>query len=134
MNKRLTLAAAVTAAGLLAVPSFASAATSCTYDTAKRQVNIQLANPSFGGPTTISRSVAGGFVGVADNNELVPRPCFMPGFADAAHAADAPTSNKIRVTGSPNFEHVVVSEGNGTFAPGSGLNAQTGKRTSCSRC
>ena len=29
MNKRIALAAAVTATGLLAVPSFASAATSC---------------------------------------------------------------------------------------------------------
>ena len=128
MNTRFTLGAALVAAGVFAVPSFASAATSCTYDMAKRQVDIQLANPSFGGPTTISRSVGGGFVGVADTNELVPRPCFVPGFADAAHAADVSHIDRIRVTGSPNFEHVVVSEGNGTFAPGSGLNAQTGKR------
>ena len=32
MNKRIALAAAVTATGLLAVPSFASAATSCNYE------------------------------------------------------------------------------------------------------
>ena len=128
MNTRFTLGAALVAAGVFAVPSFASASTSCTYDMAKRQVDIQLANPAFGGPTTINRSIGGGFVGVADTNELVPRPCFVPGFADAAHAADVSHIDRIRVTGSPNFEHVVVSEGNGTFAPGSGLNAQTGKR------
>ena len=54
MNMRLTLGAALAAAGLFAVPSFASATTSCTYDTAKRQVDIQLANPSFGGATVFS--------------------------------------------------------------------------------
>ena len=128
MNTRFTLGAALVAAGVFAVPSFASASTSCTYDMAKRQVDIQLANPSFGGPTTISRSIGGGFVGVADTNELLPRPCFVPGFADAAHAADVSHIDRIRVTGSPNFEHVVVSEADGTFAPGSGLNAQAGKR------
>ena len=128
MNTRFTLGAALVAAGVFAVPSFASASTSCTYDMAKRQVDIQLANPAFGGPTTINRSIGGGFVGVADTNELLPRPCFVPGFTDAAHAADVSHIDKIRVTGSPNFEHVVVSEADGTFAPGSGLNAQTGKR------
>jgi hypothetical protein len=127
MNRRLTLGAALAAAGLFAVPSFASAASSCNYDMAKRQVNVQLANPSFGGPTAVTRSIGGGFVEVADNNEL-PRACFAPGFTDPDHAADVFGIDKIRVTGSPNFEHVVVSERNGTFATGSGLNAQAGNR------
>jgi hypothetical protein len=45
MNKRLPLGAAIAAAGLFAVPSFAGAATTCSLDTTNRQVNIQLANP-----------------------------------------------------------------------------------------
>ena len=38
MNTRFTLGAALVAAGVFAVPSFASASTSCTYVMAKRQV------------------------------------------------------------------------------------------------
>ena len=64
---------AITATGLLAVPSFASAATSCNYDLANRQVNVQLANPSFGGTTTITRSLAGGFIEVQDNTVFPAR-------------------------------------------------------------
>jgi hypothetical protein len=40
MHKRLTLAAAAAAAGLLVVPSFASAASTCTYDPAARAVTL----------------------------------------------------------------------------------------------
>jgi len=76
MTQRLILAAAATATGLLAVPSFASAATSCTYDFNNRQVNIQLANPSFGGQTTIIRGESS-FIQIQDNTEA-PRGCFMP--------------------------------------------------------
>ena len=127
MNKRIALAAAVTATGLLAVPSFASAATSCNYDLAKRQVNVQLANPNFGGTTTITRSLGGGFIEVQDNTEL-PRACFMPGFSDVDHAALTVNTNKVRVTGSPNFEIVKISERNGTFAGGAFDNPDAGRK------
>ena len=85
MNTRFTLGAALVAAGVFAVPSFASAATTCNYDATKRQVNIQLANPTFGGQTAILRA-PGDYIKVADNNEL-PRSCFIPGFTDDDHAA-----------------------------------------------
>src|SRR3954451_2247561 len=126
MNHRFTLGAAAAVAAVLAAPSFASAATTCTFDTTKRQVNVQLANPAFGGETAILR-VPGEYIKVADNNEL-PRSCFIPGFGDLDHAAIASGTNKIRVTGSPNFERVLVSERDGTFAPGSLTNPDGGSR------
>jgi hypothetical protein len=126
MNPRFILGAAAAAAAVLAMPSFASAATACSYDTTKRQVDIQLANPTFGGQTAILR-VSGGYIKVADNNEL-PRSCFIPGFSDLDHAAIVDGTNKIRVTGSPNFEHVLVSERDGSFTPGSLTNPDGGRR------
>jgi hypothetical protein len=125
MNKRLTLAAAAAAAGLLAVPSFAGAATTCNFDSSTQQVNVQLGNPNFGGPTTIKRT-PGSFITVADNNEL-PRACFMPGFSDVDHAAIVSGTKRIQVKGSPSFEHLVVSEGNGSFAPGPISSSDTGR-------
>src|SRR4051794_32436814 len=108
MNHRFILGAAAAVAAGLAVPSFASAATSCSYDTTKRQVDIRLANPTFGGQTSILR-VSGDYIKVADNTEP-PRFCFIPGFSDLDHAAIEQGTNKIQVKGSPSFEHVLVSE------------------------
>jgi hemolysin type calcium-binding protein len=125
MNKRIALAAAATATGLLAVPSFASAATSCTYDPGSRQINIQLANPSFGGQTSIIRA-SGGFIQVQDNSET-PRGCFMPGFSDLDHSATVSGTNKVQVKGSPNFEHVRLAERAGNFGPGSIANPDGGR-------
>src|SRR3954451_13776474 len=126
MNHRFTLGAAAAVAAILAAPAFASAATTCSYDTTKRQVNIQLANPAFGGQTSILR-VSGDYIKVADNNEL-PRFCFIPGFSDLDHAAIEQGTNKIQVKGSPNFERVLVSERDGSFAPGSLTNPDGGRR------
>jgi hypothetical protein len=74
VNKRLTLAVAATAAGLLAVPSFADAATTCSFDSSTQQVNIQFGDPRFGDPAGIKRT-PGDFITVADNAEL-RRACF----------------------------------------------------------
>ncbi|WP_053226627.1 hypothetical protein [Solirubrobacter soli] len=126
MHKRIALAAAVTATGILAVPSFASAATTCSYDLNARQINIQLANPSFGGQTTILRA-PGSFIQVQDNNEI-PRGCFMPGFSDADHSATIFGTNKVVVKGSPSFEHVRIAERAGTFAPGASTNTDAGRK------
>jgi hypothetical protein len=126
MNHRVILGAAAAVAAILAVPSFASAATTCNFDTTKRQVNIQLANPAFGGQTAILRT-SGDYIKVADNNEL-PRSCFIPGFTDLDHAAIASGTNKIRVTGSPSFERVLVSERDGQFSPGSLTNPFDGAK------
>src|SRR5690349_17654307 len=125
MNKRIALAAAATATGLLAVPSFASAASSCTYDNINRQVNIQLANPSFGGQTTIIRG-EGSLIQIQDNTET-PRFCIMPGFNDLEHSAIVSGTNKIQVKGSPNFEHVRIAERAGNFGPGSLTNPDGGR-------
>jgi hypothetical protein len=124
MNHRFILGTAAAVAAVVAVPSFASAATTCSYDTIKRQVDIQLANPTFGGQTAILRT-SGDFIKVADNNEQ-PRSCFIPGFTDVDHAAIEQGTNKIHVKGSPGFERVLVSERDGSFAPGSLTNPDGG--------
>jgi hypothetical protein len=53
MNHRIVLGAAAAVAAVFVVPSFASAATTCNYDVARKSATIQLGAP-FGQPTTLS--------------------------------------------------------------------------------
>ena len=110
MNKRITFGAAVAAAGIFAVPSLASAATTCTYTPENKTATIQLGAPA-GFPVTISAE------GAAIR--------FKDGFA-AADACLGPSPQFARVTntdrllvkGSPGFENVVLDQSRGAFAPG----------------
>jgi len=113
MNHRFTLGAAAAVAAILAAPSFASAATTCHYDTARKTATIQLGAP-FGQPTTVERSLLAGAIQFHDGNGAV-QTCFIPGTTEFASVSNI---DKLSVKGSPGFEHVILDETNGTFAPG----------------
>jgi hypothetical protein len=60
MTKRVTLAAAIAAAGFLAEPSLASADGACTFNAAAKTATIQLNNPTFGSPAIIRPTIGFG--------------------------------------------------------------------------
>ena len=117
MYKRITLGAAVAAVGILAVPSLASADSSCVYDAANKRATIQLANPSFGSTTVIQPGfLPTGAIRVADGNggfRSCPAPNSTTEFATTFNI------DRLTVKGSPSFESVELNEGfNLGFAPG----------------
>jgi hypothetical protein len=109
----LALGAAASAAALVAMPSVAGAATSCNYDVAHKTARIQLGAP-FGQPTTIKRSLLAGAIQFHDGDGPL-QTCFIPNTTEFASVSNI---DKLSVRGSPGFEHVVLDEINGTFAPG----------------
>ena len=117
MNKRITLGAAIAAAGIFAVPSIASADSSCVYDAANKRATIQLANPTFGSTTVIQpQFLPTGAIRVADGTGPF-RSCSAPG--EPTKVATTFNIDKLNVKGSPGFESVELNEGfNLGFAPG----------------
>jgi hypothetical protein len=117
MNKRLTLGAAIAAAGLFTVPSIASADSSCVYDAANKRATIQLANPTFGSTTMIE---PGGFpfgVIIYRDGNGGSHSCSAPD--DTTKFATVFNIDKLVVRGSSGFESVELNEGfNIPFAPG----------------
>jgi hypothetical protein len=113
MKHRCTLGAAAAVAAILAAPSFASAATTCTYDVARKSATIQLGAP-FGQPTTIERSIGAGAIEFHDGDGPV-QACFIPGTTQFASVSNI---DRLSVRGSAGFERVILDETNGTFRPG----------------
>ena len=118
MNKRLTLAAAVTATGLLAVPSIASANSTCTYNAAAKTATVQLNNPTFGSPTIIRPTIGFGAhsIDIADGDTTGFSGCYAPG--DTTKQATVFNTDRIVVNGTPGYEHVELNQGFLKFAPG----------------
>ena len=79
--------------------------------------------PTFGSPTTIRRSFAGGSISIDDNNGTAADFCSdATGLIDTTTRPRSSTLDKILVNGTPNFEHLVeLNETQGTFAPGARL-------------
>jgi hypothetical protein len=117
MNKRIAFGAAVTAAGIFAVPSLAGADSTCTYNPAAKTATVQLANPTFGSPTIIRPTFGFGArsIDIADGNGGFSG-CFAAG--DTTKQATVLNTDKLVVNGTPGYEHVELNEHFLTFAPG----------------
>jgi hypothetical protein len=109
--RRLTLGAAIVGAALIAVPAAANAASTCSFDTVKKQVTVIQDSPD---PTLTL--TAGAALQYRDGSGPAFS-CFSPSGVQAT-----PTNTDlVQVKASVNpaaYQHIVVDERNGIFGPG----------------
>ena len=119
MKHRIALGAAAAATALFAVPSFAGAATTCTYDSQARTATVTLGAPA-GQPATLGTDLSGQIYTVRDGSGT-SRTCAAPG--NPTFVASILSIDSIRINGNPNASEWIKLDGHnagfqGQFAPG----------------